>query len=134
MNSLSDEEQEMLRRGALCPWLNEMLCAEMWGMPQAGLIWKNWNGRGFSERTEKRKYGKQRRCSELYVYLLYGKYDEKNGYSEHFWIELAGWYEKNGFVREAFLCLKESGNSEEYQSCLIRHYQMVPFIEIPLRW
>ena len=130
MNSLSDEEQEMLRRGALCPWLNEMLCAEMWGMPQAGLILEKLERKGIFGKDRKKKIWKAAPLFRKYIRGIW-KYDEKNGYSEHFWIELAGWYEKNGFVREAFLCLKESGNSEEYQSCLIRHYQMVPFIEIP---
>lgn len=129
IGSLSGEEQEMLRRGVLCPWLNESLCEEIWGISQSGQILEKLERKGIFRKDRKKKIWKVAPLFQKSVEnsRSYGK----QGYSEQFWIELAAWYERRGFIKETFLCLENSDNQKEYRACLIRHYQRVPFMEIP---
>ena len=148
IGSLSEEEQNMLRCGVLCPWVDEELCGEVWGMSGSGRLLEQMERKGFFRRDRRKEIWV---IAPLFRNILQdpelrteadggGRYQHQSGSGpvypypdmepERFWTALAGWYEKRGFIREAFACLKKSGSGSERRAFLIRNYDRVPFLEI----
>ena len=47
LGSLEEKEEEILRRAAVCPWLNEDICTEVWDLRWAGEAMENLERKGF---------------------------------------------------------------------------------------
>ena len=119
LETLTSEEQELMRRTAVCPWVNEELCADVWGIQWAEDCLNILGRKGILVHDMHLNRWKtaplfQRVCSVSYN-------------SFRFWIRLGQWYDSHGFVKEALQCLKLSGKEKEIYACMIRNYQKVPF-------
>lgn len=121
LGSLTGEEKEIMRRASVCPWLNEKLMQEVWELPWAADSLKNLERKGFLIADRKREKWK---AAPLFACL--DKHDE----SAPFWKRMGDWYETNGFIREALICLQISADEKMLRDCLLRNFSMVPFLDI----
>lgn len=112
---LEEEERNLLRHIAGCPWVTEKLCAQVWGIQNAPKLLYNLHRKGMLYYYSSRRYWSMNKLFVHYVQPL---------------IPIAGqedmWYERNGCIEEAFWCLRQSGDDEAYHECLLRHYYLVP--------
>lgn len=123
LGTLTCGEQELMKRTAVCPWVNEELLAGVWGIQGAeeglemlgrkGMLIHNINGNRWKTAP------------------LFKKVYSASRHFGGFWTRLGRWYDSHGFVREALQCLKASGEEKELHFCMIRNYKKVPFSGIP---
>ncbi|MDD5968488.1 MAG: LuxR C-terminal-related transcriptional regulator [Anaerostipes sp.] len=122
IGSLSSEEKEIMRRAAVCPWLNEAMCSEVWQISWASDILQNLCRKGLLEYNKKKKRWKM-------APLFRGwKVQETNA---AFWKGLGNWHDQNGNIREALSCLKKSQDEGAYRACMLENYSIIPFLGIP---
>lgn len=127
LGSLEEKEEEILRRAAVCPWLNEDICTEVWDLRWAGEAMENLERKGFlcrAGREDHRKLAPMFRSN-----IRYEKEAEKQ--SHPFWKRLGSWYENHNYIKEMLYCLDKSGDEAAYKEGLLRHYEKIPFLEIP---
>lgn len=118
LETLSSDEQEIVRRAAVCPWLNGELCREVWGITQAEMVMESLQRKGMLLYNREKKRWK---LTPLFQ-------NEKNAVSEKEWEYLGEWYETHGYTYETLLCLKRSSNISKYQECVWKHYHELPFL------
>lgn len=116
-DTLSNEESEILRRASVCPWINEMLCEEVWGILWPAEVLKDLERKGlllYNEYLHRWKAAPlfRKENQELFSFCL-GK-------------RLGEWYELQGAVLEAMWCLRAARCEKEYQECVIMHFEQVP--------
>lgn len=120
LNTLSVEEDMLMQRGQVCPWLNQDLCREVWGMQKAEPLLARLTRKGFFLYDARKKHWK--------VAPLF----RKQGRAEkRFWKQLGSWYEKQNYIKEALECFGKSDLMEEYKACMLRHYTELPYGGIP---
>lgn len=117
LDTLSKEEKEVFRRAEICPWINEKLCEEVWGISWAAGILEELERKGlllYDEHLHRWKTAPllKKEMSEIISYGL-GKC-------------LGEWYQAQGAVAEAFWCLDAAKCDKEYQMCMITHFEEVP--------
>lgn len=128
LNSLSSKEQEIMRRAAICPWLNAGLCEEVWGMYGAAETLERLERKGLMILDSGRKHW---RMAPLFRRSYQNLSKEDTQQISEFWKKLGQWYEEHDCVQEALLCLKHLGNEKEYRACMAAHYNQIPFPDIP---
>ena len=126
LSVLSEEEQEIMQKGAVCPWMNGSLCENVWGISGSGEILERLGRKGMLLYDSRKNRWK--------IANLFRKEIKKN--TDHkqeieFWKELGEWYDKQGCVTEALYCLRLSGDESGYRSCMMAYYDQVPFLNIP---
>lgn len=121
LKTLSEEEEEIMRRANICPWLSEKLCEEVWGMMWSGGTLKDLERKGLLLYNEQKKRWK--------IAPLFRK-NEKATISQNSGKHLARWYEEHGAVEEALWCLDVTGCGEECRECVIRHFDTINFIDL----
>lgn len=136
LDTLSSEEQEIMQRGVICPWLDGELCEDVWGMPRAEDTLERLERKGLMLCEPGRKRWKM---APLFR-RSYGNTPEntvrKNTILENaapdqgFWKYLGSWYEAHGYVEEALWCLKCSGSEEKYRACAAAFCDRIPFLSI----
>lgn len=128
IGALSAEEQEVLRRAAFCPWINEALCRDVWDIPQSADVMERLARKGLlSYDRDRRKWKIAPLIRKNYQNrILEGKEYQRQA----FWKRLSEWYEECGCIKEALECLKESGNVDLYYCCMIKYYDKVPFLDV----
>lgn len=114
--SLSQEEQELVRRAAVCPWINEKLIREVWGMPCRAELLESLERKGLLCRT---KTDRRWRLASLF---------RETDEGEMFQQDLGRWYEAQGCIREAAECIKNSRNGEEQTRFIEKYYAQIPFL------
>ncbi|MDD7390319.1 MAG: LuxR C-terminal-related transcriptional regulator [Lachnospiraceae bacterium] len=125
LDTLSSEEQEIMQRGAVCPWLDARLCEEIWNMPRAVDTLERLERKGLMQCEPGRKRWKM---APLFRRSYQSVQEKEAGKQEQgFWVYLGKWYESHGYVEEALQCLKYSGNKEAYRSCVCACYDRIPF-------
>lgn len=127
IETLSPQEQELMRRGAICPWLNEELCTEIWGISYAKESLESLRRKGLLVYDERQKQWKLARLFQKNYQSAIKKEQKQNSI---FWKHLGNWYESHGFIKDALECLKRTEDTESYRACLITHFNQVPFLEI----
>ena len=119
MSSLSIEEDMLLKRSQVCPWMSRELCREVWGLQKAELLLDKLTRKGFLI------FDSRKRCWKTAPLF------RKQGRAESgFWKQLGAWYEKNQYIKEALDCYSKSGIKEAYKDCMIRHYTKIPYNNI----
>lgn len=133
LGTLSEEEYELVRLGRECPWLNEILCLEVWKIQGAGEILEKLERKGIFHYNRQQK---RFRISSLFKYVEEEDKGEKK--KSDYWKTLAEWYEENHFIKEAVLCFEKSDDRELYRNCIERNYAQIPFLQLKyesiLRW
>ncbi|MGN1191877.1 MAG: LuxR C-terminal-related transcriptional regulator [Dorea sp.] len=119
---LSSEEKEIMRRAAVCPWLNEGMCREVWQIPWASDHLQNLCRKGLL------KYDKKKKRWKTAPLFRGWNVQETN---TAFWRHLGNWYNQNGNIREAVLCMKKSQDEGAYRTCVLQNYSVIPFLGIP---
>lgn len=129
LDTLSEEEQEMMRRSAVCPWIDQDLCRDVWGIQWPEECLDMLNRKGMLVYDSKRNRWK---TAPLFRRTYPGpeEKDVSKKKSFRFWIKLGHWYESRGFIKEALYCLKISGEEKEIKSCMIRNYSKIPFLGV----
>lgn len=121
LGTLTGEEKEIMRRASACPWLNEKLMQEVWEIPWAAESLKDLERKGFLIADRRREKWKT-------APLFAGR--AEHGESAPFRKRMGGWYETNGFIREAVMCLQASEDEKMLRDCLLRNFSRVPFLDI----
>lgn len=127
IGSLSEDEREIMRRGSVCPWLNEEMCRDVWNITWAGDILENLERKGFLIHESRKKRWKTARLFSSDKRLK----KERDIQSPLLWKRLGDWYESHDSIKEMLYCLDKSGDEEAYRRGLLRHYDKIPFLEIP---
>lgn len=128
LGSLNDEEREIIRRAAVCPWLNGEMCREVWDLPSAEEVMENLERKGFLYKSGSGEHWK------IAPALRSVKYEEETEkQTSVFWKRLGAWYEARNHIKEFLYCLKKSGDTEEFRTAVIRHYDKIPFLEAPFK-
>lgn len=131
LDTLSAKEDEVMRRAAVCPWLDEILCREVWGITYAEDILEMLTRKGLLTYEGGRKRWK--------IAPLFKKpyQDDKKATEQYrtqgFWKHLGEWYESGGHIAEAAECYQISGDSEQYRRMVVKHYNEIPFLGISYR-
>lgn len=134
LDTLSPEEQDMLVRSCACPWLDAVLCEEVWGMASASDVLNRLERKGLL--LHERKKNRWKTAPLFQKSVLHNDRGQELGDKEklpdelQFWKSLGKWYESKGCVSEALRCLKRSGDENAYRSCLINHYEVIPFLNV----
>lgn len=128
LDTLSAEEQEIMEKAAICPWLDGELCEEVWGIPRAVDTLELLERKGLILCGSGRKRWKMAPLFQK----SYGNASENDArrQDQGFWKHLGKWYEAHDYVEEALQCLKYSGNEEEYRGCAAACYDRVPFLSV----
>lgn len=122
LDTLSEQELEILVYGAVLPWINTALCQEILGLSRAEEYLMELERKGMLTGDRKRK-----RCQTALLF----KNSCRRSLPQAAWKDLGSWYEAHGYVKEALFCLRQSKDTEAYRFCMEKHYDSVPFLEIP---
>ena len=88
LGSLNDEEREIIRRAAVCPWLNGEMVPEVWDLPSAEEVMENLERKGFLYKSGSGEHWK------IAPALRSVKYEEETEkQTSVFWKRLGAWYE-----------------------------------------
>lgn len=125
---LSAEEQELMRRAAVCPWIDGMLCEEVWGIQHAADIMERLVRKGMLIHNKSKKRWK---IAALFrKNYQHGRREDGQYQTHRFWKRLSEWYERHDYIKEALECLKESGDINAYRCCMANNFHRVPFLSI----
>lgn len=138
LDTLGASERDMVRKAGSCPWINEMLCREVWNLHNSSDIINSLVRKGLL--LHDARNGRW----QLAPMVRFGAMDEKSSirYEENeenvqgnmqaagFWEQLGRWYDNNGYVREALYCLKKTEDPDSYRSCIIMHFSEIPFLGV----
>ncbi|MDY5025393.1 MAG: LuxR C-terminal-related transcriptional regulator [Oliverpabstia sp.] len=122
LDTLSAEENAIMRRAVICPWINETMCREIWQLPWASDSLQDLCRKGLLE------YDKEKERWKIAPMFRDMDISETNPI---FWKHLGNWYHQSGNVEEALFCLKKSQNEEAYRACMLQNYAKIPFLGIP---
>ena len=123
IDSLKQQEKELLCNARMCPWLSVDLCEDVWGFSQSEEKLKNLERKGFLISDKRNKRWKA-------APLFREKYAKKKTNLQISWKTLGDWYEKNGYIKEAIFCIQTLEEECALQECLIRNYDKVPFLSV----
>lgn len=118
LGTLSEQEQVIVKLGAVTPWINENICREVYGLDAALDLLKGLERKGMLV------YSRQRMCWKTAPLFSESGGREGSANME----ELEHWYEDHGFLREALWCYRQFSDEKEYCACLIRNYEKTPFL------
>lgn len=128
IETLSEDEEEVFRRAAVCPWLNAELCRDIWRIPQAEAVMELLERKGLLVYHREKKRWK---TAPLFQ-------NDKKEISKREWEYLGEWYGDHGFTYEALQCLKRAENDSVYREYMCGHYYEIPFLGCPygevMRW
>lgn len=128
LGALSAGEQEMMRRAAVCPWVDEALCADVWDIPHAADILERLVRKGMLVHNRSKKRWKM--AALFRKNYQYGKKEDGWYQTQGFWKRLGEWYEKSGCIKEALQCFQESGDADTYRRYMIKYFHKIPFLGI----
>ena len=114
-------EKDFLEIGTWCPWISKKMCGDIWNIPGSTEIIENLIRKGFLTENEKGRYS---------TAILFKKSFCKQVPEKKFWMLVGGWYESNDFIKEAFFCIKQSGDQKFFQEFAIRSYKKLPYISM----
>ncbi len=127
LDTLPGKEQELVIYASHCPWIQEKLCEEVFGFPDAEKYLESLEKKGIFQVN--RKEGCYR-VSPLFA-RKDGNGNIKTREKSRLFSRLGKWYEEHGYIKEALVCLKKSGDREEWKACMLRNYEKVPFLGVP---
>lgn len=125
LDRLSGEEWEILRRSAVCPWLDSALCREVWNIENPDVTLEMLTRKGILLCDSSRRRWK---LAPLFTETFRS---EEKRVDRMFWIRLGKWYGTYGYAREMMLCLKKSGDLQCLYKAMKKCYAQIPFLGIP---
>lgn len=135
LDTLSQREQRVMVRAAACPWVSVAMCEELWELEDGEALLKRLERKGMLAFEKKKGRWK---IAPLFQYYHQSPYfrqlleeDGRQQIIRDFWEKSGEWYEKAGYIREALICLKQSENAERYRESILRHYNRIPFLDLP---
>lgn len=117
LDTLSEDEKEILDWANSCPWLNEQLVAEIWGRKDCGETIKDLERKGMLLYNSHKRHW---RIAPLF------HTERENEYS----LCLAKYYEKQNAMEEALWCYLEVNQEQELKDFVIRHFDKIPFYSL----
>lgn len=117
LNTLSVKEQKILHFASVCPWINEELCEEIFGIQNASTTLVDLERKGLLN------YKKKAQCWKIANLFREKKVDSL---APQLAKELANWYQTQGKMEEALWCLKKAKCQKEYQECMLLHFDKIP--------
>ena len=122
LDTLSEAEREIVRRGRSCPWMNEALCLEVFGDSQAAEVMDSLCRKGIMVYHERVHY---RKLAPLFSDVSQREQpDEDSGFLKRLGI----WYGSRGYLPEMFRCLKQLNDKEARETALKKYYDRIPFL------
>lgn len=129
LETLSIQEQELMRRGAICPWLNEELCNEVWGITWAKENLETLRRKGlFLYNPRQQQWRVAPLFRKSYQHILRKEWQQRKNLN--FWKHLGNWYEAHDSIKEALECLKLTEDRGIYRTCMTTHFRKIPFLGI----
>lgn len=122
LDKLSDAEQEIMRFGQMCPWMDAALCREVWNIPWAADVIQGLCRKGVMIWNERMHHWK---VAPLFLDTSRNEQSDKNG---ALWKQLGCWYGSHGFLREMFWCLTQRNEEEAWKTALKEYYSQLPFL------
>ena len=121
LGTLSKLEKDFLEIGGWCPWISKKMCRDIWNISGSEDVIENLVRKGFLTEIEKVRYS----TAILFKKSVCGQTPERR-----FWIMVGQWYEAESFIKEAFFCMKQSGDQSLFQEFAIRNYAKLPYINM----
>lgn len=127
LNNLTEQEWKVMAYAAGCPWLNEAFLAHFCPTADAEDILENLQRKGMLQFD----VGKHRwKLSSLFQNYI-SKHCPELGKENR-------WYEEQGYLAEAFFCVKQAGDEAVYKEMMLKYwnqiYQLELFTEDVLKW
>lgn len=123
-DTLSEEEQKIVKYADICSWINKELCHEVWQIEHAEILLQDLERKGILRKNTQKGY--------WYLSKLFHRdfQSEEIRQVESDWEIVGKWYENHGFIKEALLCFKKMKETTSYFDCMRRNYDKVPFLNI----
>lgn len=133
LDTLESEEQGLIQKARVCPWINERLCREQWQIQNSYETMTDLMRKGLLQYDAKRD--RWQAVSLIRFCSVNGKDAEglKKTQTADFWEQSSHWYEENGCVSEALYCLKQADDARSCQSCMKKHFWEIPFSGIDFK-
>ena len=120
IGSLNGEEQELVEIARICPWISESLCRQVWKLNDTKRVFERLKRKGIFYYNKIKGH-----------YTLAGLFQKQTeNISKEDWYQLAKWYEKQQYIREAYLCIKNTKDEHWYHEFLYRYYDKIPFLDV----
>lgn len=114
LSALNREENMFLAHVTGCPWVNEELCRDVWGINDGAELLENLHRKGFLVFEAEKKRWRMAPLFQRYIHQSIPMTGKESA-----------WYENAGCIAEALWCLKRSGTEEAYRDCMLRYYNKV---------
>lgn len=121
LGALREEEKHFLDKVICCPWVNEKLCEEIFDIKNAETYLQLIGRKGILQYDVHRRNWKAAGA--------FKPLPERKG--SDIWAKLSKWYVKEGYIREASLCIKNAGEESSYLDFLQNHYDKIALLDIP---
>ena len=135
LDTLTQQEQEIVDKSMTCPWFNEIICRDIWNMGNVRTVLEGMERKGILIGHPQQGNWSLAPLFNIYHENEFPWKQKKDSYYRETSLEecqsLAYWYEEHGYIREALWSLKSCGQEQQYFDMLLRHYDVVPFIDIP---
>ena len=115
MSSLSNGEKYLLQRVGICPFVNEKLCEEVFGIKSSRQTLQKLRRKGIF------KYDTNHECWKLAE--AFQMYSKQMSTAE--WKELAEWYVQENRIPEVLYCAKNVGDQTLYMDYLEKYYDRI---------
>ena len=109
LDTLQQEEVEILHLAQYVPWVNDKMCEEILGIADAEEILERMLRKGLMIREEQ-----EVRLTAAPVFRYIGKTSLGSGR----WMRLGNWYEAHGYKTEQLQCLEHSKDTKAYAEAL----------------
>ena len=114
LQKLTAEKSALLSHIAGCPWVDEQLLQDVWGIENSGEKLEDLTRKGLLVYEREKNRWKLAELFRNYIQEclpVTGKED--------------AWYEKHRYIQEMFYCLEKNGEEKLYQDYLTKYYRAV---------
>ena len=129
LDAFSQEEQAIVEKGKMCPWLDPALCSDIWGINEAEDSLRRLGEKGiFTYHRERKRW----KLAKLFQYQDTVKSKSDRAQMVALWTSVANWYEAHGYLKEAVVCLEKTQDEVLFYDFIIRHFEQITLMELPL--
>ena len=126
LETLSQEEKEMMSISGICPWLSESLCREVWRLEDPLPVLQSLERKGLLIKNYKKGHWI---IAPMFRIFYENPRNRRKTHSSS-WKYLGIWYEGCGFIKEAIECFRLAEDEELLRRCMEAHYDQIPFLGI----
>lgn len=121
MDALGDDEKGFLEKIIFCPFVNEKLCEDIFEMEDAKALLESLRRKGILVYDAYRKCWKVAKAFRV----------QNEWGNPEMWKQLAEWYAKEGYIREAAFCMKNTKDEAALLEFLQEYYDRIEPVDIP---